>query len=261
MNDSELGTVVGDELLVAVEGSIAHLRLNRPAVRNALNTSLVKTLTAVLEECEEDPNIRVIVLSGEGPAFSSGADLGEVRSQDGREAAARGRAGAALHSRLWNLTTPVIAAVEGPAVAGGCGLALAADFVIAGSAAAFFSYPEVSRGLVPALIMPNLLALIGRRAAVDLLLTGRRVSAPEALEMGLITHCVPDLDVSNAVDGLCERLAGLDADPVKETMRLMNHIADMNFDDAMQQAELCSSRMRTSRAARSGSADFLDKEA
>ncbi|MGH2950228.1 MAG: enoyl-CoA hydratase/isomerase family protein, partial [Solirubrobacteraceae bacterium] len=174
-------------VLTERDGPVAVLTLNRPEARNALNGALVRALLEELRVADREPGVHAVVLAAAPPAFCAGADLRELPAGTSEEAAERVDLAVELHSCIPGMAKPVIAAVDGPAVAGGCGLAMSCDLVI-GSERAQFGYPEVRRGLVAALVMVRLERLVGRRAALDLLLSGRRVGAAEALELRLVTE-------------------------------------------------------------------------
>ncbi len=185
-------------------GEIEILTLNRPEKRNALNLELVRALHAALAELETDRDLRAAVLTGEGDHFAAGADIAQLLDRRGPEAldAING----ALFTRLEELPVPVIAAVRGYALGGGCELALAADIRVAGESARL-GQPEVGLGIIPgAGATYRLPRLVGMGRAKELIFTGRRVEAAEALAMGLVNRVVPDgrmleeaLDVASEV--------------------------------------------------------------
>ncbi len=171
-------------LIVETEGAIRHLRLNRPEKRNALSYQLCQELTAALDLAEEDPAIHAIVLTAEPPAFCAGMDLKEVGVVPDSEVSL-------IHDALFTartrLTTPLIAAVSGAAIAGGTGLIANAHIVIAHPDAKF-GLPEIRIGLWPLLVFRAMTKAIGERRATEWSLTGRSVSSQEAKESGLITE-------------------------------------------------------------------------
>jgi enoyl-CoA hydratase/carnithine racemase len=169
--------------------------LNRPKKRNALSRALVAALGSRLSEAVADPLVRAIVLAANGPAFCAGLDLDELNEMmTGSDARDRmqhdARQLAAVYRALSDCPKPTVAAVAGPAIAGGAGLVTACDLAIATSNAKF-GYPEVRRGIMPAIITPMLLRLVPQRAATYLLLSGRIIDADETARLGIYTAVVP----------------------------------------------------------------------
>jgi methylglutaconyl-CoA hydratase len=178
-----------DTILLDFEGELAWLTLHRPDRRNAINAAMIEELLAALDTCQRQ-GVRALLLTGAGSSFCSGMDLEmlrglEAQSPDGHLAESRRMAH--LFQRLYAFPAPTIAAVNGPAVAGGCGLATLCDFTIAVETAKF-GYPEVRIGFLPALVSVYLVRQIGEKRARDLLLTGRLIDAAEAAQWGLITR-------------------------------------------------------------------------
>jgi enoyl-CoA hydratase len=183
-----------DELvLIATADGVATITLNRPQVRNALNAALLEQLNDALRAAEADPVVRAIIITGAGDkAFAAGADIGELGALAGSVAgAAAARRGQAVTRTIEGLRVPVIAAVNGFALGGGCELAMAADIRIAGDNAKF-GQPEVNLGLIPGYGGTQRLARIaGRGMALYLCLTGELIDAHEALRIGLVERVVP----------------------------------------------------------------------
>ncbi len=200
-------------LLTARDGAVTTVTLNRPDQRNALNVGLLGELNAALAAAEADPTQRLLVLRGAGPVFCSGLDL-TAATEPGAASAAAVLVGKALHA-LATSRLISIAAVQGAAIAGGAGLMSACDFAVA-TRAAKFGYPEIRRGIVPALIMTFLRRQLRERDARELLLLGRLCDAAHAQAIGLINRVVADeaaLDlevrtiVSSLLQGAPEALA------------------------------------------------------
>jgi methylglutaconyl-CoA hydratase len=232
-------TPPADDVLVEQRGRVATVILNRPAARNALNRSLLSALRASLERLAALEDVGVIVLTGAGSAFCAGADLKEGAdpelSADYSSRHARATQSMAIHRLLPRLPMPVIAAVNGPAVAGGCGLAMSCDLVIA-SDEARFGYPEVGRGLVAAMVMVSLSRIIGRRQALDLLLSGRIVSAREALGLGMINRVVPADRLMDEVHAYAGQMAGNSPSALRITKDLFRQVSEMDYDRALEYA-------------------------
>ncbi len=207
MSEGE-GRDPSDEVLYAVDAGVARVTLNRPAKRNALTWELVALLREQLAVAKADADVRVVVLSGAGDkAFCAGADLGDMAGTTLLEAhEARGGL-AELFLDLWGLGKPTIARVKGYALAGGFGLALACDFVIAADDAQFGT-PEIDVGLWPYMITVPLVRSMPPKKALELMLTGRRVGAEEAERLGFVNRVVPVDGLDAAVDELARTLAG-----------------------------------------------------
>lgn len=193
--------------LSSPEPGVAWLRLNRPAVLNALNLALRQRIAAAFEQLDRDTTVHVIVLAGGERAFCAGADLTEYVDADPLEIIGRDM------DRLWGAIgacrKPVIAAVRGHALGGGCELAMHADLIVAG-ASARFGQPEVLIGLMPGGgATQRLTRAVGKFAAMKLLLTGEPIDATEALRIGLVSEVVDDAQVERRALALAQRLAAM----------------------------------------------------
>ncbi len=191
------------------DAGVFTLRLNRPEKRNAMDTALIEALLAALETADLNAAVTVVLLRGEGKDFCAGADLAELlasaeQSQE-ENAASAGLLGS-VFVRIRELPKPVVAVVEGRALAGGCGLATACDMILAHEAATF-GYPEVQRGFVPAMVMAMLRRAVGEKIAFDLVATGRMVTAAEAVQMGLVSRVIDAGDFETEVSALAAQIA------------------------------------------------------
>jgi enoyl-CoA hydratase len=176
-------------LLMSHEGPVAIVRINRPQVRNALNQALMGELVDTLERLDREPETRVIVLTGDERAFAAGADIGEMANATAVEM--HQRPNLARWDRLRKLRVPLIAAVSGYALGGGCELAMLCDMIVAADSARF-GQPEINLGIMPGGGgTQRLVRAIGKARAMELILTGRMMSADEAFAAGLITRVVP----------------------------------------------------------------------
>src|SRR3984957_18999752 len=172
-------------------GDIAMITLSRPEKRNAISPEMIAEVLSAFDEVEASP-ARVLLLTGAGKAFCSGMDLEALKalaSQSPAEQKEDADRIARLCLRIWNFPKPSIAAVNGPAIAGGCGIATLCDFTLAAPEAKF-GYPEVRIGFLPAIVSVFLTRQIGDKRARDLLLTGRKVDAREAQQLGLVSEIV-----------------------------------------------------------------------
>jgi methylglutaconyl-CoA hydratase len=226
---------VGVPLDSTRDGGILTLTLNRPDKRNALSSALIDSLHRALDAADLDPEIRVVLLTGAGKDFCAGADLEELLasadlSPEENEAAALRLGG--LFGRMRQLPKPVVAVVRGRALAGGAGLMTACDIVLAG-AGAQIGYPEVLRGFVPAMVMAMLRRLVGEKAALDLVLTGRLLHAEEARAWGLVSRVVPDADLERESGQLARALASAPASALALTKRLFYQLDGQSFDQSI----------------------------
>jgi enoyl-CoA hydratase/carnithine racemase len=180
---------MGDFIETSVDGHVALCRINRPEVRNALSPELMEELAAALEGLDSDPQVRCVVIGGSDDAFAAGADIKATVERSFAEALYQ--PAASFWKRLAALRTPLIAAVSGWALGGGCELALACDLIVA-SETAEFGQPEITLGIIPGGGGTQRLArVVGKQRAMDLVLTGRRIGAAEAHAIGLVNVVAP----------------------------------------------------------------------
>jgi len=199
--------------LASTEG-IVILSLNRPEALNALNSLFFKELNDALDHLDE--SIRVLVITGEGKAFAAGADIAEMVGKDDSEARDFSKYGQDTFHRLETLEIPVIAAVNGYALGGGCELAMACDFRIAGERAVF-GQPEVNLGLIPGFAgTVRLPKQVGIGNALMMLMTGENVRAEEALRLGLVSRVVPQDELMNEVLRVARLIATRGPEAVKK---------------------------------------------
>jgi enoyl-CoA hydratase len=248
-------------ILVERAGAIATVTLNRPNVLNALNLRMLDELAEAFAAVDADDALRAVILTGSGPkAFAAGADIGELNALPGAHAGeAQARKGQALTRAIERLRVPVIAAVNGFALGGGCELAMACDMRIA-SENAKFGQPEVNLGILPGYGgTQRLTRLAGEGMAMYLCLTGEMIDAAEALRIGLVQRVVP-------ADGLlaeAQRIAGLIAAKaplaIAATKRAVVDGAALGLDDALALEALLFGQAITTADFREGSRAFLDK--
>ena len=221
------------ELLEEQRGATRWLTLHRPAQRNALTPELVAALRDGLARADADPAARVICVTGSGEqAFCAGADLGSFSGGEQRAQEAR-RGYAALIADFGRLGKPVVACANGSALAGGLGIVAAADFAIAADDARFGT-PEIDVGLFPYIALAPLRRVIGRRAALDLSFTGRRIDAHEAVRLGLVNAAVPRAELAGRVDQLCATLAGKSAAVLRLGRRAFYDTQDLPYDRQLE---------------------------
>lgn len=219
-----------------VTGRAAVITLMRADKRNALSRPLVRELRSAFERARDDASARVVILAADGPVFCAGMDLAELRDtvEAGPEKSPvwdDAQRLAELFDLIYTLPKPTIAAVQGPAVAGGSGLATVCDLAIA-SETATFGYPEVRRGLVAALVMPHLLRHVGERMARFLLLTGEMIDARTAAVVGLINDVAAPKNLMSRVDALAESLVAGGPEALALTKRHLHDFSGQSLSVA-----------------------------
>jgi len=211
---------------------IARLTLARPDVRNAINLDMVEEVSRALDALATDPAVRVLLLAGEGSVFAGGADIGQLRER--RSLDAMRAINASMFQRVEDFPHPVIAAVEGYALGGGCELALACDIRIAGDTARL-GFPEVSLGIFPAAGGTwRLPRLVGLGRAKELVFTGRLLTAAEALGIGLVEHVVPAGDAEAHALVLARQIAANGGLAVRVAKAALNAIARGNDPEPIE---------------------------
>ncbi|MGD9984935.1 MAG: enoyl-CoA hydratase/isomerase family protein [Porticoccaceae bacterium] len=234
-------------ILTRDAGAIRYLTMNRPEKLNAMSDALVSQLAAALRTAEADPEVAVIVLAGAGRAFCAGADLGSGRPTTGaaggeafEKAAPSGQQIAArlddtirFYGTIQRMDTPVIAAVQGYAMGGGCNLAVSCDLVVAADNA-LFGYPEVKLGMAAAGVAPTLVHQIGRKAAFELLTLCNNIDARQALAFGMINRVVPADELLATASAMAEQLAGFNHAALRLTKQLIRRAADLPFAQALE---------------------------
>lgn len=254
MNDSPL-------VIRAVAGGVARLTLNRPAARNALSLGMLAALGDALSGAAEDPGVRVIVIAGAGPAFCAGHDLREMRADPGQPAmeALFARCSAVM-LQIQALPKPVIARVHGVATAAGCQLVASCDLAVAADTARFAT-PGVDIGLFCSTPMVALTRAVGRKAAMEMLLTGEFVDAARAREIGLVNRVVPEAALDDAVAALAGVIASKSAMTVAVGKGLFHRQADLDVASAYRLAGEAMARNMMARDAAEGIDAFLAKRA
>ncbi|GAC1657433.1 MAG: enoyl-CoA hydratase-related protein [Candidatus Dormibacteraceae bacterium] len=213
-------------------GRIALVTLNRPEVLNAFNTETSVRLATILTELADRPEVRVVVLTGAGRAFSAGGDLKERQGMTQRQWVHQHRIFEATHHQLRNFRKPIFAAVNGVAVGGGCELAMSTDFIIA-STSARFGQPEVSRGIIPGVGGTQLLPrFMPRGVALEFLMTGRMFSAEEALSWGLVNRVVEPGELLAVAEEIATRIAANSPGAVQQA----KHAVRVGLDSPLEQA-------------------------
>lgn len=250
---------------VQLDNAVCYIRLNRPDKRNALNREMVELLQKAFVKKSNDNNVKVIVLSGEGDVFSAGADLEALKnlqtatfSENKQDSAAL----ASLFETMYLCPKPIIGAINGHAIAGGCGLASLCDIAVA-KADAKFGYTETAIGFVPALVARFLIKKVGETHARRLLLSAEIISAEEAARIGLITEVTAASD-----DAFTQRLhywidrftMKVSPQAVAQTKELLRTTSDLGWSDALHQAVEINAKARETDDCKRGISAFLNKE-
>jgi enoyl-CoA hydratase/carnithine racemase len=223
-----------EQVRYEVEGPVARVTIDRPERHNAMSFQVMQELGEAFAAAKADESVRVVVLTGAGErAFCAGADLGGIGSNAGPTRMHEARGGpAALFKALWQLGKPTIARVRGYCLAGGFGLALSCDFVVA-SEDSTFGAPEVDIGLWPYQITIPLIRSMPPKLALDLMLTGRKVKAPEGERMGFVSRLVPPEALDATVDELAATLAAKSAVVTRWGRNSFYRVVDMAGEEAL----------------------------
>ena len=249
-------------VLVDKANGVARVTLNRPEVRNAFDDALIAALSRIFEQLDADPETRIVVLAGNGPAFCAGADLGWMKRMAayGHDENLRDAAGlAAMLSALDRLKKPTLARVHGPAFAGGTGLVAACDIAV-GTPAAKFCFSEAKLGLSPATISPYVLRAIGERAARRYFLTAEVFDAEEACRIGLLSAVVAEGELDGFIDSLLAHLLGGGPQAHTKIKDLVRAVAGRPVDTALKDDTARRiAEIRASPEGREGIASFLEK--
>src|ERR1043165_4392317 len=225
-----------DQVLYSVDGAVARVTLNRPEKRNALNDAVIAGLKDGLKKASKDGRVRVVVISGAGKDFCSGADLSalqQIANASVAENSEDARLLLGLFLLIRQLTIPVVASVTGRALAGGCGLATACDLVLAASSARF-GYPEVKIGFVPAMVMAILRRNVSEKRAFELITRGAEISADQAKEFGLVNKVFADDVFVDDVNQYVAEFGKMSASAIGLTKTLLYQMDVMSFPEALE---------------------------
>ncbi|HEV2704904.1 MAG TPA: enoyl-CoA hydratase-related protein [Pyrinomonadaceae bacterium] len=248
-------------VVYAVEGAVALITLNRPEKRNALNDALIAALKEALRDADAQASVRAVVLTGAGADFCAGADLAalqKISESSITENLEDAQTLAELFALIRRVRVPVVAAVRGRALAGGCGLATACDLVLA-SRSARFGYPEVKIGFVPAMVMAILRRNVSEKRAFELITRGAEVSAEEAERIGLVNHVFDDASFEADVERYVAAFERMSRSAIMLSKRLLYHMDGMTFEAALQSGVDLNAVARMTEDCRAGVARFLNK--
>lgn len=249
------------ELITKTENSILYLSLNRPEKRNALNDSLINSLKDALKNADTDKNLCAIIIKGEGTDFCSGADLSalqKISESDVLENLEDAESLMELFVLMRKVKIPIIAAVKGRALAGGCGLATACDIVLA-TKSAQFGYPEVKIGFVPAMVMAILRRNLSEKKSFELITQGFNFSAEEALNFGLINQVFADEGFDDEIKNYVSVYENVSRSAVVLSKKLLYQMDGMNFETAIEVGAEVNAIARLTEDCQKGIAKFLEK--
>ena len=227
---------MSERVLEVLESGVLTATLNRPDKKNAIDTPMIDALLHILERADLDAAVRVVAVRGAGSDFCAGMDLHELLASADSSVDENRRAAlhfAEIFVRMRQLPKPIVAVVRGRALAGGCGLAMACDVVLAAESSKF-GYPEVQRGFVPAIVMTLLKRAVGEKVAFDLAATGRLVEAPEAAGLGLISRVYEDSDFDDQVGEVLRALASASASALAFTKQQFYQLDGLRFEEGLR---------------------------
>lgn len=250
-------------LLTRRDGAVERLTLNRPDVRNAFNETMIAELTAWAAATAADATVRAVVVDGAGPTFCAGADVtwmartvNYTETENVEDALRASR----MFSAINRLPLPVIGRVHGAAIGGGAGLAAVCDIVVADKHATF-GFTEVKLGIVPAVISPFVLAKIGRSAARELFLTGRRFTAAHALDIGLVHTTVQPAELDAAVDAVLREVLAGGREAIAAAKQLLDDVWHAAPTEVAAVTAVALAKRRVSAEGQEGLRAFLEKRA
>ena len=249
-------------ILYQIDGAIARITLNRPDKRNALNDALLSELKSALRQANDDAAVRVVVILGAGPDFCSGADLSALQKISEASVADNvddARSLMELFMLMRQASVPIVAAVRGRALAGGCGLASACDIVLA-SKNARFGYPEVKIGFVPAMVTAILRRNVSEKRAFELITRGGEIGAEEAREIGLVNQVFNEESFDAEVTAYARGFETVSKSAVALTKTLLYQMDGMTFGDALETGVDVNVIARMTEDCRKGIARFLKRD-
>jgi enoyl-CoA hydratase/carnithine racemase len=231
-------------LLTEDRGAVRLLTLNRPEKRNALNTELTRSLLEALRAADGDDSVGCVVLTGAGPGFCAGADLAEFKQlADPQAAEARAELTMQLHLVFSKISKPVMTAINGAAMGGGAGLAIAGDLAVMADGAKL-GYPETRHGIVAAIVLANLVRQVGLKTAFELVALGEPIDAQRALALGMVNYVFPSSDLIPQTMKIADKLAAVSRPAMAETKRLFHEVTDLPLAQALERGREANRRMR-----------------
>lgn len=258
-----MSTSAHEQVLISIREGVGTITMNRPDKRNALGRNMVTSLVQAFTDLEADTGVRVVILKAAGTVFCAGADLADLKriaSQSVSDNIADSALLGDLFEQIINLRKPVIASVQGPALAGGCGLATACDIVIADGKHARFGYPEVAIGFLPAMVMVFLIRKVGDTMARRLILTGDTLSANEALDAGVVSYVSEEGCLEADTQKLALRMTSLSGTSLALAKHMLPALQDMSLHDGLKYAQAMNALARQTADFKKGIDKFLTKD-
>ena len=243
-----------------LKDGIGIIKLNRPDKRNALHPDLIKQMKEKLNEIRDDDNVKVLIITGEGKAFCAGADLSYLnglRNFSSIENEKDSEDLAEMFLMIYKFPKPTIAAVNGAAIAGGCGLASVCDLIVADEGHSKFGYSEVKIGFIPAIVSIFIIKRIGEGIARQLLLTGEIINGKRAYEVGFVNYLY-----NNALEGAIKVASNIlknSSFSMKETKSMIDSVSGLSVDDAIDYCVRLNAISRSSEDFKNGLESFLKK--
>jgi methylglutaconyl-CoA hydratase len=243
------------------DGPVARVTFNRPEIHNAFNATVITEMSHLFGEIAKDESVRVVLLTGEGKSFCAGADLNwmrEVITQSFEQNLAEANALASLFYQIYTFKRPVVGRINGAAIGGGTGFVAVCDIAIAAESAKF-SFSEVKIGVVPACIGPYVIRKMGEGKARELFITGERMEARRALEVGLVNRVVPDGELDAEVNKQIESICTSGPEAVAMAKKLVSEVPAMTPAEFKPYTAEMIARLRVSDEGQEGMDAFLNK--
>ncbi|GAB6281543.1 MAG: enoyl-CoA hydratase/isomerase family protein [Ignavibacterium sp.] len=247
-------------VITQIQNHYAIIKLNRPEKRNALSPDLIKEFLDSFNESENNSEIKTIIITSEGTSFCAGADLNylnELKNYSSVMNYSDSENLAKFYKTIYESNKITIAAVNGPAIAGGCGLATTCDFIIAHQDNAVFGYSEVKIGFIPAIVSFLLIKRIGETRAKQILISAKILSAKEALTIGLVDYLNDDPIIF--ATQLAEKFSNNSLNSISETKKLIKNISNLNYNEAINLSINANTIIRDSEDFKIGLKNFLTK--
>jgi enoyl-CoA hydratase/carnithine racemase len=235
-----------NELLSEDRGAIRILTMNRPEKRNALNIALTRALLEGLRAADAAESVGCVVLTGAGQGFCAGADLSEFKDltpENQHLLEERAELTMQLHLVFSKMAKPVVTAINGAAMGGGAGLAIAGDLAVMAESARL-GYPETRHGIVAAIVMANLVRQVGRKHAFELVSLGEPIGAERALTLGMVNRVFPDQELMSESLKIAEKLSNTKSEALRATKKLFHEVADLPLEQALERGRETNQRMR-----------------
>jgi methylglutaconyl-CoA hydratase len=250
-----------ETIIYEIKNNVATISLNRPQIHNAFNKKMIEELSDAFKNVAEDSKVRVVILTGKGKSFCAGADLNwmrEIINYSFEENLKESNQIAELLYYIYSLPKPTIARINGTTIGGGTGLMAVCDIVVA-SKNAMFGLSEVKLGLIPAVISPYVIKRIGETNARQYFLTGERLTAEDALKIGLVNKIVSDEELNVEIEKIVNQLITSGPVAIAKCKELLNNIPKMSLEEAKTYTAKMIADLRISEEGQEGMSAFLEK--